>query len=53
MESSKTKLKLFDSSLMKPCGEINLRVIHRGHAQVFKFQVVSGTNKTLLHADTC
>ena len=53
MESSKTKLKLFDGSLMKPLGEVNLRVIHGGQAQVFKFQVVGGTNKPLLSADTC
>jgi len=44
MESSKTKLKLFDHSLMKHLREVNLRVIHGGQAQVFKFQVVGGTN---------
>ena len=54
MESSNTKLKLFDGSLMKPLGEVNLRVIHGGgQAQVFKFQVVGGTNKPLLSGDTC
>jgi len=53
LESSKTKLKLFDGSLMKTLGEVNLRVIHGGQAQVFKFQVVGGTNKPLLSADTC
>ena len=53
MESSKTKLKLFDGSLIKPLGEVNLRVTHGGQAQVFKFQVVGGTNKPLLSADTC
>ena len=53
MESSRTKLKLFDGPLMKPLGEVNLRVIHGGQVQVFKFQVVGGTNKPLLSADTC
>lgn len=53
MESNKTKLKLFDGSLMKPFGEVNLRVIHGGQTQILKFQVVSGTNKPLLSAETC
>ena len=53
MECSKTRLKLFDGSLMKPLGEVNLQVIHGGQTQVLKFQVVSGTNKPLLSAETC
>ena len=53
MESSKTKLKLFDGSLMKPLGEVNLQVIHGGQTRVLNFQVVSGTNKPLLSAETC
>ena len=53
MESNKTKLKLFDGSLRKPLGEVNLQVIHTGQTQVLKFQVVSGTNKPLLSAETC
>jgi len=38
---------------MKPLGEVNLRVIHGGQTQILKFQVVSGTNKPLLSAETC
>ena len=53
IESSKTKLKLFDGSLMKSLGEVNLQVIHGRQPQVLKFQVVSGTNKPLLSAETC
>ena len=53
MESSKTELKLFDGSLMKPLGEVNLQVKHAGQTQVLKFQVVSGTNKPLLSTETC
>ena len=53
MESSKTKLKLSDGSLMKSLGEVNLQVTHGEQPQVLKFQVVSGTNKPLLSAETC
>ena len=53
MESSKTKLKLFDGSLMKPLREVDLQVIHGRQPHVLKFQVVSGTNKPLLSAETC
>lgn len=38
---------------MKPLGEVNLQVTHSEQAQVLKFQVVSGTNKRLLFAETC
>ena len=38
---------------MKPLREVNLRVIHGGQNQVFKFQVVGGTNKPFLSAGTC
>lgn len=53
MESSKRKLKFFYGSLMKPLGGVNLQVTHSGQTQVLKFQVVSGTNKRLLSAETC
>jgi len=53
MDGSKTKLKLFDGSLMKSLGEVKLQVIHGGKTHVLKFQVVSGTNKPLLSAETC
>ena len=36
MESSKTKLKLFDSSLMKPLREVDLQVIHGRQPHVLK-----------------
>ena len=52
MESSKAKLKLFYGSLIKPLGEVNLQVIHAGQTQVLNFQVVNGTNKPLLSAET-
>ena len=52
IKSSKTKLKLFDGSLMKPLGEVDLQVIHGRQPHVLKFQVVSGTNKPLLSAET-
>ena len=38
---------------MKPLGEVDLQVIHGGQPHVLKFQVVSGTNKPLLSAETC
>ena len=53
MESSKTRLKLFDGSLTKPLGEVDLQVLRGGKLQVLKFQVVSGTNKPLLSVETC
>ena len=53
MESSKTKLKLFDGSLIRPLGKVNLQDIHGGQTQVLKFQVVSGNNKPSLSAETC
>ena len=53
METSKTKLKLFDGSPMKLLGEVDHQVIHGGHPHVLKFQVVSGTNKSLLSAEIC
>lgn len=53
MESSKTKLKLFDGFLIKPLGEVNLQVIHGGQTKVLNFEVVSGSNKPILSAATC
>lgn len=47
MESSKTRLKLFDGSLVTPLGVVNLQVIHGEQTQV-----VSGMNKVLLSAET-
>ena len=38
MENSKTKLKLFDGSLMKSLGEVYLEVIHGGQPQVSSCQ---------------
>ena len=38
MEISKTKLKLFDGSLMKSLGEVDLQVIHGGQPQVSSCQ---------------
>ena len=52
-KAAKQSSKLFDGSLMKPLGEVNLQVIHGGQTRVLKFQVVSGTNKPLLSAETC
>ena len=52
METSKTKLKLFHGSMMKPLGVVDLRVPYGGQTQVLKFQVVGGSNKPLLSAET-
>lgn len=48
---SKTELRFFDESLMKPLGEVNLRITYGGKYPLLKFQVVSGSNKPLLSAE--
>ena len=53
VEQTKTKLKLLDNSMMKPLGVVNLRVTYGSQTQVLKSQVVSGSNKPLLSAQTC
>ena len=47
------KLKLFDGSLMKPCGVATLK-IHRNNAtKELNFQIAATMNKPLLSAETC
>ena len=53
LRSSKVNLKLFDCSLMKPCGVATL-MIHRNNTTIeFYFQIVETINKPLLSAETC
>ena len=53
MEQSKTRLLLFDGSIMKPLGVFNLRITYGSQTQVLEFQVFSGSNKPLPFAQTC
>ena len=41
------------NSMMNPLGVVNLRVTYDSQTQVLKSQVVSGSNKPLLSAQTC
>ena len=54
LQPSKVKLRLFNGSVMKPLGEVSLKV-HKEDKQQhkLKFQVVEGDNKPLLSAETC
>ena len=51
-ETSRTKLRLFDDTIMKPLGETILRAINGDQAKLLRFQIVKGTSKPLLSADT-
>ena len=53
LRSSKVKLKLFDSSLMKPCGVATLKIQQDNTTQELDFQIVETVNKPLLSAETC
>ena len=44
---------LFDGSIMKPLGVVDLTIRHGGQSQVLNFQVVIGLNKPLLSAESC
>ena len=57
LQNSKVKLRLFDGSLMIPVGTASLEVENNNNqrqiTEVLQFQVVKGSNKPLLSADTC
>ena len=54
LQTSKVKLRLFNGSVMKPLGEVSLKVRHEDKQQhELKFQVVEGNSKPLLSAETC
>jgi len=54
LQTSKVRLRLFNGSVMKPLGEVTLKVCHKYKQQyTFKFQVVEGESKPLLSAETC
>ena len=53
LRSSKVKLKLFDGSLMKPCGVATLKIHQDNTTQELDFQIVETVNKPLLSAETC
>jgi len=53
LRSSKVKLNLFDSSLMKPCGVASLKIHRDNTTQELDFQIVETVNKPLLSAETC
>ena len=53
LRSSKVKFKLFDGSLMKPCGVATLKIHRNNTTQELDFQIVETVNKPLLSAETC
>ena len=53
LRSSKVKLKLFDGSLMKPCGVAPLKIHRDNTTHELDFQIVETVNKPLLSAETC
>ena len=53
LQTSKVKLRLFNGSVMKPLGEVKLKVLKEDKQHELKFQVVEGDSKPLLSAETC
>lgn len=53
LKSSKVKLRLFHSSLMKPHGVATLKMHRDGSTTQLNFQIVDTRNKPLLSAETC
>ena len=53
LTKSRSKLKLFDGTLLQPVGEIVLVVERLGKLSNLKFQVVEGVHKPLLSAEAC
>ena len=47
LENSTVRLKLFDGSIMKPLGQLEFLVEHRGERHSLLFQVVSKSNRPL------
>ena len=52
LRSSEVRLKLFDGSLMKPCGVATLKIHRDNTTQELDFQIVETVNKPLLSAET-
>jgi len=52
LRSSKVKLKLFDGSLMTPCGVATLKIHRDNTTQELDFQIVETVDKPLLSAET-
>ena len=53
LTKSRSKLKLFDGTLLQPVGEIVLVVERLGKLSNLKFQVVEGVQKPLLSTEAC
>ena len=53
LRRTKVKLKLFDGSLMKPCGIATLKIHHDNTTEELDFRIVETVNKPLLFAETC
>ena len=53
LRKSNVKLKLFDGSIMQPCGAAILKLHRNGTVDQLEFQIVDGKNKPLLSAETC
>ena len=53
LRKSNVKLKLFDGSIMQPCGAAILKLHRNGTVDQLEFQIVDGKNKPLLSAKTC
>ena len=51
VNTSKSKLRLFDGTIMKPLGEVQLDVSKGRKQYSLKFQVVEGNARPLLSAD--
>lgn len=52
-KQSQTPVLLFSDSVIKPLGEVTLKVRHKDKQHNLKFQVVEGDSKPLLSAETC
>ena len=50
---SRSKLRLFDGSVMEPLGQANITIMKDKKEHCLEFQVVKGNNKPLLSAQTC
>ena len=50
---SSVKLEMYDGSIMRPTGEMVLKVKHNDSYCTLKFQVVDSQNKPLLSAQSC
>ena len=53
LSQSKTTLKLYDGTLIKPKGECDLKAEHNGKTHFLRFQVMDTSQTPLLSAETC